>query len=266
MASRLRLVWLLASAALAAGLLAAAPASATFHLIKVREVFPGTAAQPQSGYVELQAYSAFQNQVYAGQLHVYNADGSLASSFMPSPPPLPRTDNQMTFVIADSAFGSVFPGVTPDFTDSSLNLNPSAGAVCWPITELPIDCVSWGAFTGNGNLPASAGSPLQGTGTSGAIGDGKAIIRSIAAGCPTLLEDGDDTNNSVADFSETAPNPRPNAAAIAEVACPMAPGPVGSPIHKKKKCKKKHKKVAGGGGGGNTPAYSAKKHCKKKHR
>jgi hypothetical protein len=243
----------------------ASTASATFHLIKVREVFPGTVAQPDSDYVELQAYSAFQNQVYAGKLQVYNADGSLASSFMPPPPPLPRTDNQMTVVIADSGFGSVFSGVTPDFTDSSLNLGPSAGAVCWPITELPIDCVSWGAFTGNGSLPSSAGSPFQGTGTSGAIGDGKAIIRSIGAACPTFLEDGDDTNNSAADFSEATPNPRPNSAGITEVACPMPPGPVGGAAHKKKKCRK-HKKVLGGGGGGGAPTYAAKKKCKKKRK
>jgi hypothetical protein len=263
---RLRFVGLLASAALATGLLAAAPASATFHLIKVREVFPGTAAQPQSGYVELQAYSAFQNQVYAGMLQIYNADGSLASSFMPSLPPLPRTDNQMTVLIADSGFGSVFPGVTPDFTDSALNLSSGAGAVCWPITETPIDCVSWGAFTGNSSLPSSAGAPFQGTGTSGAIGDGKAIIRSISANCPTALDDADDTNNSAADFAESNPNPRPNAAEITEVLCP--PGPAApNPVKKKRKCKKhkKHKKAPGGTGGG-APAYSAKKHCKKKHR
>jgi hypothetical protein len=247
----------------------ASTASATFHLIKVRELFPGTVAQPDSDYVELQAYSAFQNQVYAGRLQVYNPDGSLASSFMPPPPPLPRTDNQMTVLIADSGFGSVFPGVTSDFTDSTLNLSAGGGAVCWPITELPIDCVSWGAFTGNSSLPSSAGSPFQGTGASGAIGDGKAIIRSIGAGCPTFLEDGDDSNNSAADFSEATPNPRANSAAITEVACALSPPAqvVAAPHKKKRKCRK-HKKASPGGtgGGGGAPAYAAKKKCKKKRK
>jgi hypothetical protein len=228
----------------------ASTASATFHLIKVREVFPGTVAQPDSAYVELQSYSPFQNQVQFGQLGVYNANGSTASTFTPSGP-LPANENQRTVLIVDSAFGTAFPGITPDSTDSFLNLSSAAGAVCWPINSTPIDCVSWGAFTGNSSLPSSAGSPIQGTGASGAIADGKAIIRSIAAGCPTFLEDSDDTNNSAGDFSEITPNPRPNPSAILETPC------AASPTVTKKKCKKHKKKPPG--------AYSAKKHkCKKK--
>jgi len=230
--------------------LGAASASATFHLIKVREVFPGTTAQAESDYVELQFFSPFQNQVQLGQLRVYNANGSTASTFPPAGP-LANTDNQRTLLIADSSFGSVFPAVTPDSTDSSLDLSPVAGAVCWPVNSTPIDCVSWGAFTGDAMLPSSAGSPVQGTGTSGAIGDGEAIIRSISAGCPTFLEDSDDTGNSAADFSESTPNPRPNSAALAEVACGGVPGggtppPTATPpANKKKKCKKhKHRSAA----------------------
>src|SRR6266536_1975083 len=185
--------------------LGAASASATFHLIKIRELFPGTVAQPESDYVELQSFS-------------------------------------------------VFHGVTPDRTDSTLDLSPSGGAVCWPINSSPIDCVSWGNFTGDASLPSSAGPPLQGSGASGAIADGKAVIRSITAGCPTLLEDSDDTNNSAANFSETTPNPRPNSAAITETACATP-----APTVRKRKCKKrKHKSPKSP-----APAYSAKKHCKK---
>jgi len=257
-------------------LLGAGSASATFHLIKVREVFPGSSAHPDSGYVELQAYSAFQNQIQFGQLRVYNPNGSIASTFpssLPSGDPVPNNANQATVVIADSGFGSVFPGITPDRTDSALDLSPAGGAVCWPITDPTAeDCVSWGAFTGNSSLPSSAGSPFEGSGSSGAIGDGMAIIRSISANCPTALDDADDTNNSAADFSETTPNPRPNSSAITEVACaPPGGGPVATPGtgKKKKKCKKR-KKSAGNGAptnGGGAPAYSAKKKkCKKKRK
>jgi hypothetical protein len=134
---------------------------------------------------------------------------------------------------------------------------------------VPIDCVSWGAFTGNASLPSSAGSPLQGTGTSGAIGDGKAIVRSISANCPTALDDADDTNNSAADFSETTPNPRPNSAPITEVPCSSGPGVAPNPVKsKKKKCKKRKRSAdPGGTTGGGAPAYAAKKKkCKKKRR
>ena len=44
-----------------AALAAASPALATFHLIKVKEVFPGTVSAPDAQYVVLQAYSASQN-------------------------------------------------------------------------------------------------------------------------------------------------------------------------------------------------------------
>ena len=255
-------------------LLSAGSASATFHLIKVRELFPGTASAPDSDYVELQAYSPFQNQLQFGQLKVYSANGTNVSTFMPTNPPAPVSNNanQATAVVADTGFAARFPGVTPDFVDASLNLSPAAGAVCWPITEPPFeDCVSWGAFTGNASLPDSAGSPFQGSGPSGAIGDGKAIIRSISANCPTALDDADDTNNSAADFRESTPMPRPNSAPITEVACAAAGGggPVTAP-KKKKKCKKRKKGSAKGGApnsGGGAPAYSAKKkHCKKKKR
>ena len=51
----------LALAVFAAGL--ATPASATFHLMKVVEVFRGTAASPNAQYVVLQMYSPGQNLV-----------------------------------------------------------------------------------------------------------------------------------------------------------------------------------------------------------
>src|SRR3954449_11130077 len=90
-------------------LLAAASASATFHLIKVREVFPGSTAHADSSYVELQAYSPFQNQVQFGQLHIYNAAGTDVSHFTPAGP-VANSANQATAVIADSGFAAAFPG------------------------------------------------------------------------------------------------------------------------------------------------------------
>jgi hypothetical protein len=229
----------------------ASTASASFHLMKVREVHPGTAAAPDSGYVELQMWASGQSLVSLGQLRVYNANGTTASTFQPATN-VANSENNRTILIADSTFGTAFPGVTPDFTDSNLNLSPAAGAVCWPVNASPIDCVSWGAFTGNASLPSpGAGTPLQGTGTSGAIADGKAIIRSITPGCPTLLEDADDTNNSASDFSEVNPSPRPNASAVLEMSCASGGGPTGyppahtTPTTQKKKCKKHKHRSAG---------------------
>ena len=57
---------LLPLAALGALLVAAPAVQASFHLIKVREVYPGTTADPGSGYVELQMYAGGQNLVQLG--------------------------------------------------------------------------------------------------------------------------------------------------------------------------------------------------------
>ena len=259
-------------ASAAALLVLAAPAAATFHLIKLREVSPGVTGQANSSYVELQSYSPFQNQVQFGQLKVYNSAGTEVGSFTPAGP-VANNANQATLLIADSGFTAAFPGITPDSVDNALDLSAAGGAVCWPITELPIDCVSWGNFTGNGNLPASAGSPFQGSGGSGAIGADKAIIRSIAANCPTALDDADDTNSSAADFSESTPAPRPNSAPISEMTCSASGGPAPAPSvagkKKKRKCKKGKRKSANpgtGSGSATPPAYAAKKKCKKKRK
>jgi hypothetical protein len=227
--------------------------------MKIREVRPGTAAAPDSGYVELQMWVSGQSQVSLGQLRVYNANGTTASTFPPGSNVV-NSQNNRTILIADSTFGTAFSGITPDFTDSNLDLSPAAGAVCWPANAIPVDCASWGAFTGNASLPSpAAGSPLQGAGTSGAIADGKAIIRSISPGCSTLLEDTDDTNNSATDFSEVDPNPRPNSSAVLETACGPSgggygPSPYPSPSPPAKKKCKKHK---------HRSAEMAKKKCKK---
>ena len=79
------------------------------------------------------------------------------------------------------------PGPTSRSAD--LSLSPAGGAVCFP-DGIPADCVSWGSFT-----PPVAGlpSPSAPNASPGGISDGKALERSISAGCATLLESGDDT-------------------------------------------------------------------------
>lgn len=201
-------------------LLGAAPARASFHLIKVREVFPGTVARPDSDYVELQMYAEGQNLVHFGELEVLGSTGTVLSNFTP-PANVTKAANQSTVLIADSEFASQFPGIAPDFTDAELNLSPAGGAVCWPQTEPPFDdCASWGNFTGKASLPSPSDSaPAVPSG----IADGMALLRSIAQGCSTLLENADDTNNSSVDFSLKSPNPRNNATAPVEHECASLP-------------------------------------------
>ena len=53
--------------------IAPASASASFHLMKITEVFPGTVGNPDSAFVELQMFQPGQNAVIGRSLRTYSA-------------------------------------------------------------------------------------------------------------------------------------------------------------------------------------------------
>ncbi len=240
----------------------ASSASATFHLVKIREVSSGTGTA-DSSYVETQNYFDFQNFL-SGGAKLVRCDATCSSPTTFSPfTDVANGDSQRTVLFADS-------GIAAGGKDFNVNLNLDAiqagGAVCYVSEPGYNDCVSWGNFSANSTLMANygttAGTPAP------SLSSGMALRRSIAPGCSTLLEASDDTNNSATDFSVTTPNPRKNSVAPTEMPCaasgggptgypPASPGGTGS-TSKKKKCKKHKKKPSG--------AYAAKKKCKKKHK
>jgi hypothetical protein len=201
---------------LSSAALTAAPAAATFHEISIREVYAGSAAQSNSQYVELQAWSAGQNFVAGHALTTYDASGKVTDTATFSAM-VNNGANQSTILLASPAAEAQF-GVAADKALAGDALSPAGGAVCWET----LDCVSWGGFSGP--LLGSAGPPAA------AIPDGMALRRSISPGCPTLLEESDDHDNSAADFLAVFPAPRPNSAAPSEHACPRSDGgPSGGP-------------------------------------
>jgi len=201
-------------AALAIGLaLTPTPAAADFHLVSIREVFPGDSAAPDAEYVELQAYTAGQNFVAGHSVTFHNAAGTAIGSET-FDKDVADGRNQMTVLMATPAAESRF-GVVADATMAAGLLDPAGGAVCWAA----LDCVAWGSFSG-GSLSSPAGSPAAPAG----IPDGMALRRTIAPGCATLLEAGDDRNDSAADFAPVFPAPRPNSVAPPESACGAAGG------------------------------------------
>jgi hypothetical protein len=249
--------WALA-AVVAASLVGAAGASATFHLIKIREISPGTDGQDDS-YVEVQMYFNFQNFL-SGGAHLVRCNSDCSSSTL-FPPSNPFTDvangnSQDTVLFGDTGIA----GGSKDF-DVNLNLDQSkaGGAVCYLSEPGFTDCVSWGNFTANASLTAAYGSSANPGTPAPALVSGMALRRSIAPGCSTMLESGDDTDNSASDFSAATPNPRTNSSAPIETPCPPSTGggpgtpPPPSPAHKKK-CKKAKKRAA------------AAKKCKKRKR
>jgi hypothetical protein len=202
-----------------------ASASATFHLVYIREVYPGSAAAPDAEYVELQAYAPGQNFVGGHQVKTYDTVGAIAGTTA-FPTDLPNGETQSTYLLATPAAEAFF-GIDADATMSPNQIDPAGGAVCWET----LDCVSWGSF--GGSLPSPAGSPA----VPGGVPDGMALRRTITPGCATALEQGDDRDDSATDFSVVFPAPRPNAVKPTERVCPGSEGSEGGFF-------------AGGGGGG----------------
>jgi hypothetical protein len=242
----------------AACLLAATGASATFHLMKIREVSSGTGT-PNTSYIEVQMYAPFQNFLSNGaKLAVCNSDCSLLPAEFSPFSDVANGNSQDTVLFGDSGI----PSGSKDF-DVNLDLPPAGGAACYISEPGYSDCVSWGNFSNNASLMSHFGASADPGSPAAALSSGMALRRSIAAGCPTLLEASDDTNNSAADFSLTTPNPRKNSVTPTEAPCPgmggggptgyPPPGPSGSTPTKKKKCKK-HK---------HRSAQVSKKKCKK---
>ena len=200
----------------AAMLVSVAPASAIFHLMKIREVSPETSPDANNAFVELQMYFPGQQHVSAHTIRFYNPAGSQVSNRILSGPDPSSGDSQRTILIGDTGV----PGRNFTITGMSnavgpfgeIGLSGAGGAVCFD--ETLIDCVSWGTFNNAGSMadiPVGTNAP--------AIPAGMSLTRSIARNCATALENADDTNNSAADFSVTARTPRPNSIAPTERAC-----------------------------------------------
>jgi len=206
-----------------AGLVVAAPsAEASFHLMGIREVLAG-GASPNSEFVELQMYAPGQNLVGGHSIRLYSSTGTVTGTctFAAN---VTNGQNNTSILFATPAASTEFGKSADCSLPDADRLNPSGGAACWDV----LDCVSWGSFSGS--LPSPAGTPAA------AMTPGMSLTRSIAAGCPTLFEASDDTNDSAADFALSTPSPRNDADPPEGTPCSSGGGGGG-----------------GGGGGDNNP-------------
>lgn len=193
-----------------AALFALAPsAHADHHLVSITEVFPGTTAQPEAEFVQLQMYAAGQNNFDpATELVLFDSAGGPHGSL--DLPDVTSGASQRSLLAGTSASETTF-FVSNDADYAGDFLVGAGGAVCLEsLMHGTIDCVAWGTTT----LP-EAGASAAG------IPDGSSLSRSLAPGCNTLLEAGDDTDSSAADFLITAfPSPVNNQTAPTESSCP----------------------------------------------
>ena len=126
-----------------AAILAAAPARAAFHLMKIVEVFPGTEAAPTAQYVQLQMYAAGQHLVNGHSVHVFDSTGGLVSTstFGGS---LTNSANQTKILVGTAAVPGFF-GTTVDLVMPSGTISLAGGKVCFDT----IDCMAWGNYSGS---------------------------------------------------------------------------------------------------------------------
>jgi hypothetical protein len=187
----------------------APPAHASFHLMMIREVFAGSAAQPNAHFVELQMYASGQNFVGGKQVKIFDAAGNPVgtSTFSGS---VPNGANQASILVGTAEVQAAF-GIAPDLTMSSAVIPAGGGKACFHdpgdtyAMPVDIDCVAWGTYSG----------PNTGTGTpAGAFASGMSLERKISGGNPAVLDyPGDDTDNSSADFQTATPSPQKNSGA-----------------------------------------------------
>jgi len=183
------------------GLLTGAAAfPALADLMKIVEIFPGTAASPNAQYIVIQMYASGQNQVGGESITLFDAAGNLTST-VTFPGPVSNGASQDKILIATSEAESFF-GLSADLIMPASVLS-AGGKACWAGT---VDCVAWGSYSG---ATTGVGEPYHDI--SGLV-SGKAAIRRLdRAGLTTVLDAGDDTDNSYNDFFDGLPAPRNNA-------------------------------------------------------
>jgi cysteine-rich repeat protein len=182
--------------------LAARPAEASFHLMNIVEVFPGSVAAPNAKYVVLQMYTGGQNFVAGHPVHFYDRTGALITTIAFGSD-LPNGADQDKILIA-TAEAQAFFNVTPN-----LVMTPAAAAVVrlegGKICFDTIDCVAWGNYA---PADATVGTPFQ---DAVGLAPGVAMRRRLdLVGSPTVLDFGEDTNDCANDFVAGLPAPRNN--------------------------------------------------------
>ena len=199
------------SGALAATLAAATPWSLSFHLVKVKEVYPGSDAAPNAQYVMLQLPAAGENLVAGKQVRIHDAAGAVIDTFTFAAH-VPVGTDQATILVATPealAFFSPGPPLAADLVMTA-SLPRLGGKVCFfdPVGLGDVDCVAWGGYSGGATgVGAAENAPVG-------LVRGSAIRRRLdICGAAGNLDLCDDTDDSANDFVPDVPAPRNNAGA-----------------------------------------------------
>lgn len=188
-------------------------ASASFHAMMIREVYAGGPDSPNAQFIELQMYFPGQNLVAGARVAVYSASGAEVASFS-FPSNVPNGADQASILVGTPEAQAYF-GVPPDLAMTPV-IPAAGGKACFigPGAYGPIDCVSWGNYTGG---PVGVGTPFS---AAEGLVPGAGAERKIGGGTnPAALDSADDTNDSGADFRLAGPAPRNNAGTTGSACC-----------------------------------------------
>lgn len=195
-----------AAALVAASLvLSAVPATASFHLMRIVQVYGGAASHPDAQYVVLQMCAGGQNVVGGRAVDFYDGAGSLIHSAT-FPGSVGNGTSQAKIFVGTSSAETLF-GLAADLAMRAVILT-AGGKLCFAPDFGPVDCIGWGSIA---TPDATIGTPF---GVGIGLPAGEALQRDLSiTGGSTTLECADDTNDSAADFDPTIPNPGNNAGA-----------------------------------------------------
>jgi hypothetical protein len=183
------------------------PAWAPFHFLVIEEVFFGTEDCPDAQYVVLRTFEFGQTLVVTQRMNTFLADGTAAPDFGVFTMIPNRPDSGVAMIMGTAAAQNLFGIELDEVVEGRLPFPD--GRVCFGnFLRAPVDCVGYGAFTGNNSpngQPATA--PVL----------GMALRRQT------------ETNNNEADFVLAAPMPENNAGNIGALGQGECSGPVETP-------------------------------------
>jgi hypothetical protein len=198
MGGRTALFAAIVAAALA---VAAAPAQADHHEVRIVEVSAGGAATFQDWeYVQLEMTLSGQ-RFFGGTnsfVTLFGSDGDM-SHMEPVSTNVANGERGRAVLIGSDSL----PTVTPDFEwEAENHLDLSGGAACFESGTAfgPIDCVSWGSYDATPPPPSPTG------GNALPIPDGLALVRRRPPCGPGVID-----TDSPADLTSGGANPRTNA-------------------------------------------------------